>query len=100
MKEVDISGALFEHEGIVIPDWDRLSALIEPEQDDDLRFEAWTEVGRQWLEQLQGRCEGYGIAESKELLLFAPGEHADLGPILRSADAAMLSLLRAMPGLA
>lgn len=101
MDDIDIADCILWHEGLPLPNWDALKIRMVSRFDEDERFDAWTEVARDWLRHLSDATDGtYVFTEMENTLAFGPNDAEVLKPIVRCAESARRSLLSAMPGLA
>jgi hypothetical protein len=97
---VDISGLLTWDEGLPRPQWDLVTAWVENCVPLHGRHDAWTTIGRQWLEKL-GPALGrrYTLDESEHFLLLAPQQEPSRTVLLRFGEQSRQRLLTSLPGI-
>jgi hypothetical protein len=104
-KQIDISGALSWDEGIPAPQWDLLTNWVESQVDEGESYEAWTDIARQWLEQVgEALGDSFRLVESENVLLLSTDSKLSPESMLRFVEqcrAAVVAILRgvaAFPG--
>jgi hypothetical protein len=96
-----ISGALETRVGIPRPNWLVIWDWVEANIDQASRDAIWSEIARQWLEQL--RCSlapEYAIRESDEFFLLSALDDLSAERVLRWCERFRHSILECLPGVA
>jgi hypothetical protein len=100
-KQIDISDSLTWDEGLPAPQWDLLTEWVESQIDEDDRFDAWTDIVKQWLEQVGVALDdGFRVHESAHDLLLSNAEDPLAGSYLRFAADCRAAIVRQLPGIA
>lgn len=104
-KQIDISNAMSWDEGIPTPQWDLLTTWVESQVEDHDAYETWTDIARQWLEQVGEALGGvFRLLESENVLLLSADADAPPESMLhfveqcRSAVVGILRGVAAFPG--
>jgi hypothetical protein len=96
-NRLDISDSFTWQEDLPRPQWDLLSAWVQSRVEPEERFEAWTDIARQWLTHLSSALDGpYELSESDQVLLLAPAAKAAT-PVLGFAEFCRTALLTGLP---
>src|SRR5437879_3950325 len=96
-NRLDISDSFTWQEDLPRPQWDLLSAWVQSRVELEERYEAWTDIARQWLTHLSSALDGpYELSESDHVLLLAPVAK-DATPVLSFAERCRTTLLTGLP---
>ena len=101
VDRLDISDSLGWDEGLPRPRWDELQIRVEAAFGPDDRPAVWTDIARQWLEELRrALVPKYHLAESDHFLLLTWLSDEGAAVLLRFAEKCRRTLMADLPGMA
>jgi len=98
---IDISESFTWEEGLPRPQWGILTTWVETRVADDARYDAWTDICRQWLERLQTELgNSYRVSESTSFLALHPEKTANIAELLQFGEYCCRHISKTLPDVA